>query len=249
MSRPGPTSKSGQSGRRSFATTRWSLVLAAAHDSRPDAQAALATLCETYWYPLYAYARRLGYKAEDAQDLTQEFFALLLEKESLRVADPERGRFRSFLLASLNHFLTAEWRRRSARKRGGGRLPLSLDVRSGESRYSQEPSHDLTPEKAYERRWALLLLEQAVSRLRAEYAASGKAALFERLAGFLSGERGVLTQQVAGDLNMSEGAVRVAVHRLRQRYRQVLRAEVAHTVAGPQHIDEELRHLMAAVGQ
>jgi RNA polymerase sigma-70 factor (ECF subfamily) len=242
------SSKPGPGGRRSFATTHWSIVLAAAHDSRPDARAALATLCETYWYPLYYYTRRRGYRADEAQDLTQEFFAVLLEKESLRVADPERGRFRSFLLASLNHFLTAEWRRRSARKRGGGRPPLSLNVRAGESRYSQEPSHDLTPEKAFERRWALLLLEQAVSKLREEYAASGKAALFERLAGFISGEKGALYQQVAGDLNMSEGAVRVAVHRLRQRYRQVLRAEVAHTVAGPQHIDEELRHLMAAVG-
>jgi RNA polymerase sigma-70 factor (ECF subfamily) len=249
MSCPGQSSESGQHGQRSFATTHWSIVLAAAHDSRPDAQAALATLCATYWYPLYAYVRRLGYKAEDAQDLTQGFFAALLEKQYVQAADRERGRFRSFLLASLNHFLTTEWRRRSARKRGGGRLPLSLNVRSGESRYSQEPSHDLTPEKAYERRWALLLLEQAVSKLREEYAASGKAALFERLAGFLSGEKGVLYQQVAGDLSMSEGAIRVAVHRLRQRYRQVLRAEVAHTVAGPQHIDEELRHLMAAVGQ
>jgi RNA polymerase sigma-70 factor (ECF subfamily) len=249
MPPPDRSSESRHAGGHSFGTTHWSLVLAAAHDSRPDAATALATLCETYWYPLYYYVRRRGYCAEEAQDLTQEFFAVLLEKEYLRVADRERGRFRSFLLASLNNFLTAEWRRRSARKRGGGRQPLSLNVRSVESRYSQEPSHDLSPEKAYERRWAILLLEQAVSKLRAEYAASGKAALFERLAGFLSGEKGVLYQQVAGDLNMSEGAIRVAVHRLRQRYRQVLRAEVAHTVAGPQHIDEELRHLMAAVGQ
>ena len=249
MPPPDRSSDSRHAGGQSFTTTHWSLVLAAGHGSRPDAATALATLCEAYWYPLYYYVRRRGYRAEEAQDLTQEFFAKLLEKGSLKVADPDRGRFRSFLLASLNHFLTAEWRRRSARKRGGGRPPLSLNVRSGESRYSQEPSHDLTPEKAYERRWALLLLEQAVSKLRAEYAASGKAALFDRLAGFLSGEKGVLYQQVAGDLHMSEGAVRVAVHRLRQRYRQVLRAEVAHTVAGPQHIDEELRHLMAAVAQ
>jgi RNA polymerase sigma-70 factor (ECF subfamily) len=249
MAPPGRSSDGVPRGTRSFATTRWSLVLSAGRDSRPESRKALAALCESYWYPLYYYVRRRGHRAEEAQDLTQEFFATLLAKESLRVADPARGRFRSFLLASLNHFLTTEWRRRSARKRGGGRRPLSFNVRSGESRYSQEPSHDLTPEKAYERRWALLLLEQAVSKLRAEYAASGKAALFERLAGFLSGEKGVLYQQVAGDLGMSEGAVRVAVHRLRQRYRQVLRGEVAHTVAGPQHIDEELRHLVAAVGQ
>jgi RNA polymerase sigma-70 factor (ECF subfamily) len=243
------SSKSGAAGRRSFATTHWSLVVAAAHDSRPDAQAALATLCETYWYPLYYYVRRRGYRAEEALDLTQAFFATLLEKEYLRAADRERGRFRSFLLASLTHFLAKEWRRASARKRGGGRTPLPLDLQAGESRYSQEPSHDVTPEKAFERRWALLVLERALSKLRDEYAAGGKADLFRRLAGFLGGEKSAPYKQVAADVGMTEAAVKVAVHRLRRRCRQVLRAEVAQTVADPADVDAELRDLMAAVGQ
>jgi len=236
-------------GRRSFATTHWSLVLAAARDSRTDASAALATLCETYWYPLYYYVRRRGYRADEAQDLTQEFFATLLEKQSLRVADPERGRFRSFLLASLSHFLAKQWRRASARKRGGGRAALSLNFESGESRYSQEPSHDTTPEKAFERRWALLVLERALSKLREQYTAAGKGEAFEKLAGFLGGEKSIPYKQVAADLGMTEAAVKVAVHRLRRRCRQILRAEVAQTVADPADVDEELRHLMAAVGQ
>jgi len=223
--------------------------VAASHDSRPAAKAALATLCETYWYPLYCYVRRRGHLAEEAQDLTQEFFATLLEKHTLRVADRERGRFRSFLLASLNHFLANEWRRQSAKKRGGGRPPLSLDLPAGESRYAQEPSHDLTPEKTYERRWALVLLDQALSKLREEYAAGGKRKLFERLAVFLGGTKSADYEQVARELGMTEGAVKVAVHRLRRRCRDILRAEVAQTVAAPADVDEELRHLMAVVGQ
>jgi RNA polymerase sigma-70 factor (ECF subfamily) len=224
-------------------------VLAAGHGSRPDAATALATLCEAYWYPLYYYARRRGYRAEEAQDLTQEFFATLLEKGSLKVADPDRGRFRSFLLASLNHFLANEWRRRSARKRGGGKPAISLDAESAEIRYRQEPAHNLTPEKAYERRWALLLLEKALSTLRDEYAAGGKTNVFARLSGFLGGGEHVLYEKAARELDMTDGAVTVAVHRLRRRCREVLRAEVAQTVADPADVDEELRHLMAAVGQ
>jgi RNA polymerase sigma-70 factor (ECF subfamily) len=224
-------------------------VLAAARESRPEARASLGALCETYWYPLYCYVRRRGYRAEEAQDLTQEFFATLLEKDFLRVADPERGRFRSFLLASLNHFLAKEWRRRRAGKRGGGRLPLSLDFPSGESRYNQEPSHDLTPEKIYERRWALVLLDSALSKLRDEYAAGGKTVLFDRLSGFLGGKGKAPYHEVAADLGMTEEAVKVAVHRLRRRCRHHLRAEVAETVARPEDVDEELQHLMAVVGQ
>ena len=243
------SSDSRRAGRRSFATTHWSLVLAAGHGSRPDAGAALATLCEAYWYPLYYYVRRCGYRAEEAQDLTQEFFAKLLEKGSLKVADPDRGRFRSFLLASLTHFLANEWRRASARKRGGGKPAISLDAESAETRYRREPAHDLTPEKAYERRWALLLLEKALSKLRDEYAASGKSKVFARLSGFLAGREHVLYEKAARELDMTEGAVKVAVHRLRRRCRAILRAEVAQTVADPADVDEELRHLMAAVGQ
>jgi RNA polymerase sigma-70 factor (ECF subfamily) len=198
---------------------------------------------------LYYYVRRRGYRADEAQDLTQEFFAAILAKDFLRAADPERGRFRSFLLASLSHFLANEWRRRAAKKRGGGRRVVSLDVASGETRYAHEPSHDLTPEKAFERRWAMLLLEQTLAKLRAEYAAVGKARVFERLAVYLAGEKDVAYDNVARDLGMTEGAVRVAVHRLRRRCRTLLRAEVAQTVADPAEVDEELRDLMAAVGQ
>ncbi|MCX5684516.1 MAG: sigma-70 family RNA polymerase sigma factor [Planctomycetota bacterium] len=249
MSPPDRSSDSRHAGGKSFATTHWSLVLAAGHGSRPDAGAALATLCEAYWYPLYYYVRRRGYRAEEAQDLTQAFFAVILEKGSLKVADPDRGRFRSFLLASLNHFLANEWRRASARKRGGGKPAISLDAESAETRYRREPAHDLTPERAYERRWALLLLEKALSTLRDEYAASGKAAAFARLSGFLAGREHVLYEKAARELGMTEGAVKVAVHRLRRRCRAILRAEVAQTVADPADVDGELRHLMAAVGQ
>jgi RNA polymerase sigma-70 factor (ECF subfamily) len=249
MPPPDRSKDSRHAGGRSFATTHWSLVLAAGRGSHPGAATALATLCETYWYPLYYYVRRRGYRADEAQDLTQAFFAAILEKGYLKVADPDRGRFRSFLLASLNHFLANEWRRRSARKRGGGKPAISLNAESAETRYSQEPSHDLSPEKAYERRWALLLLEKSLSKLRDEYAASGKAGVFARLSAFLGGaERGPY-EKAARDLDMTEGAVKVAVHRLRKRCRAILRAEVAQTVADPAYRDEELRHLMAAVGQ
>jgi RNA polymerase sigma-70 factor (ECF subfamily) len=248
MSPPRQHSDSIPGGGRPFATTHWSIVLAAGHASRADSRAALAKLCETYWYPLYCFIRRRGHDAHEAEDLTQGFFAALLERDSLRVADPNRGRFRSFLLASLNHFLANEWRRQAAQKRGGGQPLLSLDCASGEARYSQEPAHDLTPEKLYERRWALTLLEQALSKLRQEYAAGGKSALFERLGAFLAGDEGAPYRSVAAELNMTEGAVKVAAHRLRRRCREHLRAEVAQTVADPQDVDEELRNLMAAMG-
>ena len=233
---------------RPFATTHWSIVLAAGHRSQPDSKAALAKLCEAYWFPLYCYVRRSGHGADEAQDLTQAFFATLLEKESLRAADPHRGRFRSFLLASMNHFL-ANQRRRLAQKRGGGRVPLSLDFPSAESRFSREPSHDLTPEKVYERRWAMTLLERGLSQLRQEYVAGGKAAIFDRLAVFLAGDRGPAYHDIAVELGMTQGAVKVAVHRLRKRCREHLRCEVAQTVAAGQDVEDELRDLLAAVGR
>jgi RNA polymerase sigma-70 factor (ECF subfamily) len=248
MAPPGRSSDSAPRGTRSFATTRWSLVLSAGEDSRPESRKALSDLCEAYWYPLYYYVRRRGHGAEDARDLTQEFFATLLEKESLRVADPARGRFRSFLLGSLSHFLANEWRRRSAQKRGGRRGPLPFDLGSAEDRYAREPAHDLTPEKAFERRWAILLLDGTLSRLRNEYAAAGKVALFEKLSPYLAGRKGAAYGEVARALDLSEGAVKVAVHRLRRRCRDLLRAEVAQTVDDPAEVDEELRHLMSAVG-
>ncbi len=248
MSCPSQSSKFGQHGQRSFATTHWSIVLAAAHDSRPDAQAALATLCETYWYPLYAYVRRLGYQAEDARDLVQGFFAVLLEKRYVKAADRERGRFRSFLLTALKRFLLKQRERAHAQKRGGTARLVSLDFESGEGRYSLEPSHNVTPEAIYQRRWALTVLDRAIVRLRQTYVDADKTAFFESLKAFLTGEAGAPPyEQVARELAMSEGAVKVAVHRLRRRYRDLLRSEIAQTVADPEEVEEELKYLLAVL--
>jgi RNA polymerase sigma-70 factor (ECF subfamily) len=231
-----------------FATTHWSVVLAAGQGASPDSRKALASLCETYWYPLYAFVRRQGYSADDAQDVTQDFFATLLEKQYLRVADSERGKFRSFLLTAFKHFLSKERAKAHAEKRGGGRKSLSLDFRNGESRYDREPAHAVTAETLYERRWALTLLDQVLGRLEAEYTGTGKQELFGRLKEFLIGERGARTYaQVAADLGVSEGAVKVAVHRLRQRYRELIRAEIAQTLADPNEVEDELQQLFAAV--
>jgi RNA polymerase sigma factor (sigma-70 family) len=246
MSPPDRSSDSRHAGGQSFTTTHWSLVLAAGHGSRPDAGAALATLCEAYWHPLYYYVRRRGYRAEEAQDLTQAFFAAILEKGSLKVADPDRGRFRSFLLASLNHFLAKEWRRRSARKRGG--KVLSLDIAGAESRYSLEPADGLTAEKLFERRWAMTLLDLVLARLREEFAREDRECVFERLKDFLGGAAAEAPySQAAADLGMTEAAVKMAVHRLRRQYRRLLRAQIAQTVASPEEIDDEIRHLFAAL--
>ncbi|MFV1967115.1 MAG: RNA polymerase sigma factor [Pirellulaceae bacterium] len=206
-----------------FETTHWSVVLAAAHRSSPDSDEALESLCRTYWYPLYAYVRRRGYSADDAKDLTQEFFARLLEKDYLQAADCERGRFRSFLLTVLKRFLSKERERAEAQKRGGGRKLLSIDFTSGEDRCRLEPSHDWTPEKVYERRWALTLLDQVLNRLGREYAEKQETQLFEHLKVYLTGSSGAPAYaQTAADLSMSESAVKVAVHRMRQRYRELL---------------------------
>jgi RNA polymerase sigma factor (sigma-70 family) len=248
MSPPGQNPDAMRDHGRPFATTHWSIVLAAGHGSQPDSRAALAKLCEAYWYPLYCYVRRRGHGQDEAQDLTQGFLATLLERDSLQVADPHRGRFRSFLLGSMNHFLANQRRRQLADKRGGGRVLLSLDFQSGENRFSREPSHDQTPEKLYERRWAMTLMEQALSNLRQEYAAGGKLALFDRLSAFLGGDKGAAYRDIAVELDMTEGAVKVAVHRLRKRCREHLRAEVAQTVADPQDIEGELRDLLAVIG-
>jgi RNA polymerase sigma-70 factor (ECF subfamily) len=230
-------------------TTQWSIVLAAAHDSRPDARAALATLCQTYWRPLYCYVRRRGHSPDDAQDLTQQFFATLLEKEHLRVADPDRGRFRSFLLAVLNHFLANEWDRTRAKKRGGGRKMIPMDSADAEGRYSLEPADRLTPEKLYERQWALTLLDEVLGELRRQCEREGKERIFNRLKEFLGGaEPEAPYGQVAEELDMTEGAVKMAVHRLRRQYRRLLRAHIARTVACPEDIDDEIRHLFAALG-
>jgi RNA polymerase sigma-70 factor (ECF subfamily) len=236
--------------RQLFATTHWSLVLAAGRRGSPASREALATLCQSYWYPLYAHVRRRGYRAEDAQDLIQDFFARLLEKDYLRVVERDRGRFRSFLLASLDHFLANEWRRAHARKRGGKRPTLSLDFRVGEGRYAAEPAHELTPVKLFERRWALTLIDQALVRLRDEFDRAGKGELFELLKPCLGGDGGAAPyRDLAARLDMTEGAVKVAVHRMRRRCGELLREEIARTVAGPEEVEEELRDLFDTLGK
>ena len=233
---------------RQFTSTRWSLVVAAGQRDSPEAEEALASLCRLYWYPLFAYARRHSAKPEDAQDLTQGFFARLLERDYLRQADPQRGRFRSFLLTAFKHFLAHERERANAQKRGGGRKILPLDFQSGECRFRREPSHPATAETLYERSWALTLLQQALARLREEQTAAGKERLFECLKGTLTGEDAPRPYaDLAAELGMSGQAIKVTVHRLRRRYGELLRAEIAQTVTTAEEIDDELRDLFAAV--
>ena len=227
-----------------FATTRWSMVVEAGRRSSPKAAQALATLCGIYWFPLYAYVRRHGHSADDAQDLTQEFFVRLLDKQTLQVADRERGRFRSFLLTSMKNFLAKEWRRGATQKRGGGQSVISLDFDDGENRYRLEPSHDATPERIFERQWALTLLDQALTTLRAEFDAAGKIEFFDGVKMFVGGEKSTVPYRELGDqLKMSEGAVKVAIHRMRRRYRALLREEIQQTIGAAEDVDEELRQL------
>jgi RNA polymerase sigma-70 factor (ECF subfamily) len=232
-----------------FATTHWSLVVAARDGSASEAREALAALCGTYWYPLYAFIRRQGHGADEAQDLTQGFFAQLLERDFLDSVDRAKGRFRSFLLAACRHFLANEYDRARAQKRGGGRAMLSLDFQAAEGRYSLEPAHELTPEKVFDRHWALTLLDQVLSRLRDEFTRAEKAGLFERLKGYLTGERSAGPYaQAAAELDMTEGALKVAVHRLRRRYRELLQEEIGRTVSDPAEVKEEIADLFAALG-
>ncbi|HEV2207756.1 MAG TPA: sigma-70 family RNA polymerase sigma factor [Verrucomicrobiae bacterium] len=231
-----------------FALTRWSVVLAAGRGQAQHAQRALEQLCATYWPPIYSFLRRQGYSPHDSEDLTQEFFARLLQKNSLGAVDRAKGRFRSFLLASLKHFLANEWDKAKAQKRGGGKVLLSVDAGKAETSYRVEPVELLTPDKIYERRWALTLLERVLNLLRSEYAAHGKPELFQQLKGTLSGDSPSESYAVlAQRLGASEGAIKVAVHRLRQRYRDLLRAEIAQTVSSPEEIEEEIRALFAAL--
>jgi DNA-directed RNA polymerase specialized sigma24 family protein len=231
---------------RWFTTTHWSVVLAAREKQSPQAADALERLCRTYWYPLYAYVRRKGYDAHDAQDLTQEFLARLLARNYLTVADRNRGKFRSFLLGTLEHFLAREWTKAHAQKRGGGQPLFSLDEVDAENRYRLEPAHELTADRIFDRRWATTLLEEAMARLREDYTADHRGDLFARLEGFLTGNAPETSYaEMAASLNMSEGALKVAVHRLRQRYGELVRAEIAQTVATPEEAVEELHYLAA----
>ena len=231
-----------------FATTRWSIVLSATASASKGGSEALATLCQSYWYPLYAFVRRAGHSPHDAQDLTQEFFARLIAKSWLRDVHPERGRFRSFLLAAMKHFLANEWDRARALKRGGGQAVLSLDADLAEERYAREPAGAISAEQIFERRWAFTLLEKVLTRLRAEFAAIGKTAVFAELEPGLTGAK-LDYGAIAARLNLNEGAVRVAVHRLRVRYRDLVRAEIAATVDTEADVEAELKHLFAALAQ
>ena len=229
--------------RQVFVTTRWSVVLTAGRSETTHAQAALEQLCQTYWYPLYAYVRRRGSSPEDAEDLTQAFFVRLLERHAVAGVAPEKGRFRSFLLASMNHFLSDEWDKARAQKRGGGKV-ISLDLQSAETQLGVIPVENFTPEKAFAHRWAITLLEQVYQRLRVEYHTQGKGALFDALRVTLAGDSNAAPYaRLAGELGQNEGAVKVAVHRLRQRYRALLRDTIADTVSTPDEVEDELHFL------
>jgi len=233
-------------GRGTFDTTEWSLVLAAQEPS-PDGRAALARLCERYWYPVYAYVRRRGHAPEDSQDLTQEFFTRILEKRWLRSVAPAKGRFRSFLLATCTHFLSNQRDRARARKRGSGCAIVPLDFAAAEARYGREPGDTLTPEQLFERRWALALLDHVLGAVRLELEAAGRGGQFDVLRSFLAGEP-PSHAEAARRLGTSEAAVRVAVHRLRRRYRERLLAEIRRTLADPADVGEEVKYLLAVLG-
>lgn len=231
-----------------FVSTRWSLVLAAGKPDSPDADAALQTLCEAYWYALYAFARRSGNTPDDAADRTQEFFARLLDRRLLGQADPDRGRFRSWLITAFKRFLINEWQREQAQKRGGGARRLSIDAAVGERRYAMEPADVRTPEAIYERRWALTVLEIALERVAEDYRERRKSQLFERCRGRLAGGTAADScADIARDLAMSETAVRVAVHRMRSRYREFLMQEIAATLDERESLVDELERLRAAI--
>jgi RNA polymerase sigma-70 factor (ECF subfamily) len=231
-----------------FATTHWSVVVAAGQNSALGSQEALEKLCRTYWFPLYAFARRQGNSPEDAQDLTQSFFSRLLANNYIAKADPDRGKFRTFLLQSLRNFLVNEWKWEGRLKRGGGAEFLSIDTSMAEDRYAAEAPEQASADSEYEIRWAVTLVEQVLAALRQEFSSEDKARLFEELKGFIWGDKNTASYaEIAGHLNLSEGNVKVAVHRLRQRFRELLRAEVANTVARPEDIDGELRHLVSVL--
>jgi RNA polymerase sigma-70 factor (ECF subfamily) len=228
------------------ASTRWSLVLSARQHSFPESEKALGELCQIYWPAVYAFVRRQVRHIDEAQDLTQAFFTQLLEKDLLAIADPSRGRFRSFLLTAVSNFLNNQRERDRALKRGGGQQALSLNFQTHDGRPGFEPSDSDTPERHFERQWALALLEQAMTRLRGEYASAGKETLFEHCKDALA-QGPTSMAEIASRLGISENAAKVATHRLRKRYRELLRQEVGHSLADPAEIDDEIRHLFTAL--
>ncbi len=232
-----------------FPTTHWSRVVAAGDRAAPEARDALAQLCRTYWYPLYAFVRRKGHGPEDAQDLVQGFFAVLLERDALAALDRDKGRFRAFLMAACTHYLSNQIDFRNARKRGGCRSIVSIDGLEAETRYGSEPAHELTAERLYQRRWATTVLERVLAALEAAMQQAGKARLFQALRPALLGDaERVPYARIAAELGISEGAARAAAHRLRNRYRTLLQEEVARTVADPAEVAEEVQDLFVALG-
>ncbi len=230
-----------------FATTQWTVVLAAGNRATPQSDLALEELCRAYWFPLYAYVRRRGYTREDAEDLTQAFFARFLARNYLEGLSAERGRFRAFLLVSLKHFLANEWDKSQRQKRGGKITHLSLDWQTADTQFQVAATHEPTPDRAFDREWAVALLAKVIERLQAEGEAEGKGKQFEQLKVFLTVGKGELSHaEAAQKLGMNETAVRVAVHRLRKRYRQLLRDEIAQTLADAADVDEEMRALFGA---
>lgn len=231
-----------------FATTSWSIVVAAAHQSSRDSRRALESLCGAYWHPLYAYVRRRVPDVNEAQDLTQAFFAELLEKNYVGSATPERGRFRSFLLTAFKHFLAKEWDKAKAQKRGGGRAPISLDFQTADSTLRVDPAAGLTAEQFYDQQWAIALLGQILERLKGEFDGAGKARQFEELKAFIIGDHAGMTYaQPAAALNVTEAAAKKAASRMRRRYRELLREEIAQTVVGPDEVEDEIRNLFATL--
>lgn len=246
----GTTSTVSEPLRPAFVTTHWSVVLSAQDRDSAKSDAALESLCRTYWYPLYAFTRRQGYAAHDAQDLTQEFFARLLKKQYLKSAEPEKGRFRTFLLMALKRFLANEWDRRHAQKRGGFATVVSIDYELAESRFAAEPAHGLQPDVLFDRQWAMTLLERTMSQLHDEYKSTGRARLFELLQACLAKDESALPYaEIAARLNLTEAAVKMAVQRLRARYREILRRQIADTVSSPEEVEDEIRHLFSMFGK
>lgn len=230
-----------------LSTTQWSSIILLKDLKNPEAQIALANLFKKYWTPLYIYVRRKGYNVEDSQDLVQGFFTDLIEKEYLKKADKEKGRFRSFLLSSMNHYLINEWDKKKALKRGGDKIILSLDFEEAEGNYKKEPSSSLSPDKIYERQWVVSLLNMVLDKLKQEFTENGKEQVYEEIKGCMTYEDTDTTySEIAQKLGMSEGAIKVTIHRARKRFKELLHNEIMQTVANPNEIDDEIRYLFLA---